>query len=1756
MRTIDILVSAASDVQKESAIAEHLICSLAAEFDLPVSISYSNRLRGAKEDAAVERKDPEDESTPVLRLFFWDCPALERDDLPEPDQTQYDLVICLLWSRLISVPVEKWVSPNGSLPLSATNYEIGSILGQSHQISQVQKLRVYRNRATPDSLLEPKAEREEMCQQWDAVQDFFARWEKDDEIEFRERCHEFLDLEEFANLFRQHFRDFLIEQLDGGIDPKKVPVQNRFRGSNPFLGLNFFNFEHAAFYYGRTKAIGEVLDALKKQATARKSFVLVLGPSGSGKSSLLRAGVLPLLTRGGTPVGNGPWSRAITRPGVGDPIDTLAAALEAKLALPEPPDSGTPDESLSLASRLKKDPENAASQIAEVLGKTKMRLALVVDQLEELFFGVSPVLQRKYVTALCALARCDGIYVMAALRSEFYAHYQRFPELVNLTSGGGRYELQLPAEPEIANMIRLPAEAAGLRFERDSETGRSLDDFLLKAAANSSDPLPLLEHVLSRLYNRQLDRKDGLLLWSDYCQFGRFKNALVQHAETVFLALNRDEQSVFKLVVRQLLAPGAGKENVLIRRPVPYHDLVSSPKLNHRQSAAARSVIDCLTNEGLLSADTDSKHCRLISFPQEVLLNNWPTLWRSLSEDQHFFGMRGRLDESLRLWLSRGAQSNHLLHDRIALAEAETLLRDFGSELSENQIDYIQKSLARQKRRGRARNYLGLAAVIVLAVFAVIVAAEQFNSASQRNQTKQDGQAVPPDGSLSSKDTTALEAQLKEAQEKVELAQQNAELANRQRTALETELKTAADKLNQVQDAELTDSKGKALQTPKEAEEKPKQVRGNSDEMSSQLSALQVQLKQEQNKAQKAQADADSLGNTRNALQSQLKQAEAKALLAQQNADLVSNQRSALETQLKETEEKLKQAQANPGAAASQLGALQAQLKQEQDKEQKAQANADSLTSERNAWQDRLKATEEKLSQAQGNSEAAAIQLSAFQAQLKQEQEKQQTAQAKADALTSERNALQSQLKQAEAKALLAQQNADLVSSQRGALETQLQEAEEKLKQTQTNSGDAAGQLSALQAQVKQEQDKEKKAQANADASTSERNALQSQLKATQEKLNQAQANSGDAASQFSALQAQLKQEQDKEQKAQANADASTSERNALQSQLKQAEAKAVLAQQNADLVSSQRGALETQLQEAEEKLKQAQTNPGAPASQSGALQAQLKQEQDKEQKAQVNADELTNERNALQGQLKATQEKLNQAQANSGDAASQLSALQTQLKQEQDKELKAYAKANSLTGERDAIQDQLEQAEARALLAQQNAGLVNSQRSELEAQLKEAEEKLNQAQVNSGGAASQLSALQAQLKQEQDKGKKTQADADALTSERNGLQSQLKQAEAKALLAQQNADLVSSRQRTLETRLKEAEDKRTQAQANSGDAASQLNALQAQLKQEQEKGKKAQADADALTGERNSLQSQLKQAEAKALLAQQNADLVSSQQRTLETQLKEAKEKLKQAQANSGDAASQLNALQAQLKQEQEREQTAQANADALTSERNGLQSQLKQAEAKALLDQQSADLVISQRSALETQLKETQEKLKQAKASSGDTASQLSGVQARLYFPQSASPVPSPSTNPSETANPPESPSSGNDETSGNEESLKDFVLGYLRTVASNDTSVQRRYFAGQVSFYGRGVLDASNVEASTEEYHREWPIRQWTPRGEARIARLRHRDRFVVYQPFRWAVSDGSRHAQGNSTLYLRIQRDSQGEFRIVNVHQLDR
>ena len=157
---------------------------------------------------------------------------------------------------------------------------------------------------------------------------------------------------------------------------------NRAHGGeiNLFRGLEFFDAEHAPFFHGRTKTARKVLDVLEKQAAEKKPFVLVLGPDGSGKTSLVRAGILPVLTQIGIIERGSSWRLALARPadrGSGDPFDALAAPLLKESALPEFPDAASPNAWQNLAAELREAPENTALRLREALQHLSVRRRIV-----------------------------------------------------------------------------------------------------------------------------------------------------------------------------------------------------------------------------------------------------------------------------------------------------------------------------------------------------------------------------------------------------------------------------------------------------------------------------------------------------------------------------------------------------------------------------------------------------------------------------------------------------------------------------------------------------------------------------------------------------------------------------------------------------------------------------------------------------------------------------------------------------------------------------------------------------------------------------------------------------------------------------------------------------------------------------------------------------------------------------------------------------------------------------------------------------------------------------------------------------------------------------------------------------------------------------------------------------------------------------------------------------------------------------------
>jgi eukaryotic-like serine/threonine-protein kinase len=781
-KTIRVFVSSSSDVLSERNLANRIVRAIANEFDLVVSESGSDFERLTEVDPLSEhdgneKADDQEHQKFALCLQFWDCAAQgEAQRLPNPGD--FDLVVCLLGSR-VAVPVHPELRlPDGEVPASGTEYEIAWAAEHASRNHGLPALRVYRNQSRRAVPLGPGQEGEAGPEESESA--LLADWE--DKRKGTTDFNPYKTLEEFEEQFRSHFRDFLADQIkqDAGPDVPKRSVR-RWK-SSPFRGLNVFDFEHAPIFFGRTKAIGDVLDALEQQRKVWRPFVLIVGGSGSGKSSLVRAGVLPQLIQPGTIEGIGLWRRAVTRPGGGgsggDCFDALASALLDPAALPglENPESTNPVQ--DLAAELRDHPEAVALRVRDALDNAarewktqqgiylrakeekhrsasttasgpivprrpqeapelpKARLALVVDQLEELFTsGFSTNVQEKYVSAIAGLAQSHRVFILATLRSDFYSSYQQFPELTELTRPSGKVDLRPPTAYEIGNMIRLPAEAAGLQFDQDRKSGQRLDEGLRDAAATTPESLPLLQHVLSLLYDKQAERGDSLLRWSDYRDLGELKGALAKYAENVFATLQFDEQLAFPLVMRHLVTLGQGEEEAPNRRTAPYREFAAGEGKDGK--AGAKGFVDLFVAKRLFIADSDPHGDVNVGVAHEALLREWQRVREWLAENRDFLRMRDRLDSSLKLWSSRGKQKDDLLGPGLPLAEGEKLLKDFETSLSKAQTDYVRASITEEKRKHRLRDRVryvvmtGITAALVVAIAFAVVSYRQYRRAER-----------------------------------------------------------------------------------------------------------------------------------------------------------------------------------------------------------------------------------------------------------------------------------------------------------------------------------------------------------------------------------------------------------------------------------------------------------------------------------------------------------------------------------------------------------------------------------------------------------------------------------------------------------------------------------------------------------------------------------------------------------------------------------------------------------------------------------------------------------------------------------------------------------------------------------------------------------------------------------------------------------------------------------------------------------------
>ena len=469
---------------------------------------------------------------------------------------------------------------------------------------------------------------------------------------------------------------------DGGQKPTQLRA---WHGRNPYVGLDAFDHEHADVFFGRSRLTTRLLDAMRKQIDKERRFVFIVGPSGCGKTSLLRAGALPKLQNGGI-AGLQALSVATCNMAAaqgGDVIEHLASALatwslrDRAVFAPKPVSD--------LAYSLIQGADSIASTIDEAFrrhadrtlsGKPHAHLLLIIDHAESLVSSnnISQEERSDLSRVIGALCECPRILVVMVARSDYPTLIESMPDLAERMTGEGHIHVLTPSPAEIREIIRYPAEVAGLSFEFDEQ---SLDDVLRDAAVEHLDALPLLQHTLYSLYINRTESR--MLTFAAYREIGELGGAIAHRAEEVFSKLPDAAKNSLPRVLSQLIATQ------------PENDAIFSTHLVRNSSLpdeGAQALIKAFIAARLFVGKQDEGE-PAFDVTHAALLRQWPAAKTWARDNRRLLLMRDTFQRAVITWSEKSRHRDHLLATETQLLEAREVAKNFPEVITGNARIFI-----------------------------------------------------------------------------------------------------------------------------------------------------------------------------------------------------------------------------------------------------------------------------------------------------------------------------------------------------------------------------------------------------------------------------------------------------------------------------------------------------------------------------------------------------------------------------------------------------------------------------------------------------------------------------------------------------------------------------------------------------------------------------------------------------------------------------------------------------------------------------------------------------------------------------------------------------------------------------------------------------------------------------------------------------------------------------------------------------------
>jgi energy-coupling factor transporter ATP-binding protein EcfA2 len=458
----------------------------------------------------------------------------------------------------------------------------------------------------------------------------------------------------------------------------------------PYRGLDAFREEDSAFFFGRgsaddpNSAIGDLVLKVREHP-----FVMVVGRSGGGKSSLINAGLLPALRRERDRF----WNVLSLRPGPA-PLRALAAAFNPRAA-----DEGAAE----YAAKITKESDELRTDDLELLshmirqeldqaeGKPD-RLLLYIDQWEELYAQAPPSNDReravqhatdvnRFIDLLLNAARTAPVTVVGTVRADFYDPLIGHEEIKSLLPSC-QVLLGKMQRSDLEQTIVEPARKVGLVFDPPDLVQRILDE-----AGEDEGMLPLLQYALKETWNK---REGNRLTGDSYTRSGGVREAIRLTAERTFDSLSADDQQVARQLFLRLVTPGEGQEDTRARAEMP-------------EEAAQRKIVEqfAVPRTRLLVTGSDRAGRATVEVAHEALIRTWPRLREWINANREKLRARAAVLQAKADWEQNGRRDDMLLSSGLQLERARSLLADPGDIATGDIKEFISLSSAREKRRQR-----------------------------------------------------------------------------------------------------------------------------------------------------------------------------------------------------------------------------------------------------------------------------------------------------------------------------------------------------------------------------------------------------------------------------------------------------------------------------------------------------------------------------------------------------------------------------------------------------------------------------------------------------------------------------------------------------------------------------------------------------------------------------------------------------------------------------------------------------------------------------------------------------------------------------------------------------------------------------------------------------------------------------------------------------------------------------------------------